>query len=178
MAEQDEPPLLNFVRSSGGTLIRIFSPVWPPTPLAGPPRTCGEDECLAIWYPEIISSHELLLPDCQPEKGPRACYNAWELPFVTVQRQWYWKKQATIFAVELDYRSFRPNRPEDAEFPADEIADFERRLTLLRSRVGDIRTWCTGHLWSLTPDCFAAEGAWEASDDLRRYECRRATPGT
>lgn len=165
MTEGDEPPLLEFVRGTGGRVIRIFSPVWPPVPLADPPRRCGDDECLAIWYPEIIAEDELLHPDCHPEKGVHGRYDAWALPLITFQRQWYWKQGATILAVELDYRSFRPNRPEGAEFAAHEIADFERRLALLGQRADAIFGWCASSL----RDGYIGEGAWRDCEELRSY---------
>jgi hypothetical protein len=164
MTEQDEPPLLEFVRQTEGHIIRVFPRVWPPVPLESPPRTCGEDECLAIWYPNIIGEAELRHPDCHPEKVPKGWYDAWSLPFVTFQRQWYWKRQGTILAVEMDYRAFRPNRPEDAEFTAREVADFERRLALLCQRAEAIRDWCISHL----RNGYIGEGAWRESEELRR----------
>src|SRR5688572_28560677 len=92
MTEEDERPLLDFVRSSGGHVLHIFSPVWPPVPLATAPKTCDEDECLAFWYPEVIPQDEFLLPDCRPSLDGHGRYDAWELPLITFQRQWYHRK--------------------------------------------------------------------------------------
>ena len=176
MTEQDERPLLDFLCSSGGHLLRMFSPVWPPVPLVQAPKTCGDDECLGIWYPEVIPQHEFLLPDCRPDKGAHGCYELWELPLITFQRQWYFRKQCTIFAVELDYRSFRPGRPATAEFTAAEIGEFEQRLCLLHQRATMIRDWLAKHLRVVCandpvfPDCFAGEEAWQESERLRRCD--------
>lgn len=165
MTEADERPLLEFVQIAGGRVIHIFSPQWPPVPMTAPPRTCGDDECLAIWHPDVIAEQELMHPDCHPIIGSHGCYDAWSLPMITFQRQWYWKKQATIFAVELDYRSFRPNRPEDAVFSFDEIADFERRLALLRQFAEAIRDWCASQLLH----GYIGQGALAASEELRMF---------
>lgn len=170
MTEEDERPLLEFIRGTGGRIVHIFSPVWPPVPLASPPRTSGDDECLAIWYPDVIGEDELRHLDCHPERGPHGRYDAWELPLVTFQRQWYWKRQATILAVELDYRAFRPNRPEGAEFTGEEVADFEHRLARLIQHAEAIEAWCTPRL----REGYIGEGAWSESEELRRgVEYRR-----
>lgn len=165
LTAKDEPPLLDFLRGTGGRIIRIFSPVWPPPELTAPPCDCSGDECLAIWHADVISEAELLLPDCQPEKGPHHCYDAWSLPFITYQRQWYRKKQATIFAVEMDYRGFRPNRPEDAVFLQHEIDDFGRRLALLNQHAEAIAHWCKSRLRY----GYIGEHAWQESDVLRQF---------
>ena len=102
MTPADEAPLLDFLRQDGGKIVRMFSSEWPPVPLKRPPEACGDDECLAVWYSDVISEAELEHPDCRPIRGRHGRFDAWSLPLVTFQRQWYWKKQATIFAVELD----------------------------------------------------------------------------
>lgn len=165
MTEEDERPLLAFLASTGGRIIHLFAREWPPLPMTTPPKTCGEDECLAIWYPDVFSQAEMMLPECHPEKGPHGCFDAWDLPFITFQRMWYWKKQGTIFAVEMDYRAFRPNRPEEQAFPSEEMADFENRLMLLKKHAAEIEQWCQANLRS----GHIGDGAWQESEELRRY---------
>ncbi len=160
----DERPLLEFIRGTGGRIIHMASPVWPPVPMTLPPRASGADECLAIWYPDVIGEAELQHPDCHPERGPHGCYDAWELPLVTFQRQWYWKRQATILAVELDFRAFRPNRMESEEFTDAEIHDFQLRLARLVAHGFKIRDWCLRRL----RDGYIGEGAWRESEVLRQ----------
>lgn len=165
MTPEDELPLWDFIQRTQGRVIHIFSAEWPPVPLVTPPAACAEDECLGIWYAEVISGEELRLPACHPARGPHGCFDAWGLPLITFQRQWYWKRQPTIFAIELDYRAFRPNRPEEAEFAAEEVADFEYRLALLRGKLESIREWCSAHL---LPG-HIGKNAWDAAEELRRY---------
>lgn len=172
MTEADEPPLWDFIAKTGARLVRIFSPVWPPALLAAAPKTEAEDECLAIWYPEVFAEQEFLLTDCQPEVGPHGCYVAWELPLITCQRQWYWRKQATIFAMEKNYRAFRPQRDEDFVFAAEEIVDFEYQLVQLRQRVRAIRDWLGARCYRFGSDCFAANGALTASLELQQIQAR------
>ncbi|MCA9222855.1 MAG: hypothetical protein KDA71_21195, partial [Planctomycetales bacterium] len=71
--------------------------------------------------------------------------------------------QGTILAVELDYRAFRPNRPDEAVFTDEEIVDFTRRLDRLVEYAVAIETWCVRRL----RNGYIGEGAWRESESLR-----------
>lgn len=173
LTPEDERPLWSRIAADGGRVVRLFSPVWPPAVFSEPPAL--DEECLALWYPDVVSEADLMRPDLRPERTVpgHGLYEGWELPFVRMQRRWGHRQSATIFNIEVDVRAFHPNRIDpDTEAPRipfthAEIADAARRIALLRGHLETIRAWLETHTRRIEPHCYAGAGAWEAKASLR-----------
>ncbi len=168
--QADEEPLREWLAGSGARLLRAFSPAFPLEQVAWSSlQQVGRDECLAIWYEDVFRPHELAAEFSRDFGG--LYFDSWDLPVIIYQRQWYRKHGTTIFEIswECSYRSFRLGWPEEAFLP-DQIADFERRLALLREHFAQLRRQMQQLYLPVSDGSFLARGAVEESDELRQFE--------
>lgn len=164
---EDERPLHCWLSTSGAKLLRFRSETFPLEQVAWDTLEAnGRDECLSLWYEDVFTAAELAGDYSRDRCGVN--YDTWDLPVIRYQRQWYWKKQASIFAIRWDcsYEAFRLNWPESA-FTPEMIADFNQRLELLREHFWRLHGWLGQNYRRAGRRTFIGRGAAMDSEELR-----------